>query len=142
MGQTFHKFRAETFDEAYQKMVRALGDDALVINTAEVTEGGLLGLGGRKVIELTATAPVQGRLAPTRRPSLIEKRYAAQGATLGSNETMNDTIAYFRQVVSDAQARMAVGKGLQPDKGLHPLVHCRGASVLRQTLSSRRSTLV
>ena len=82
MGQTFHKFRAETFDEAYQKMVRALGDDALVINTAEVTEGGILGLGGRKFIELTATPPVQGRLAPTRRPSLIEKKYAEEGALI------------------------------------------------------------
>ena len=146
MGQTFHKFRAATFDEAYQKMVRALGDDALVINTAEVTEGGILGLGGRKVIELTATPPVQGRLAAARRPSLIEKRYAAQGATLGSDETMNDTIAYFRQVVSDAQARMAVGKGLQPlvspplrrDKPGSILPFPRGADSARDTEGVQR----
>jgi len=114
MGQTFHKFRADTFDEAYQKMVRALGDDALVISTAEVTEGGILGLGGRKVIELTATPPVQARLARSRRPSLVERKYAVHGGTLGSDETMNDTVAYFKQVVSDAQARIAMSNRNRP----------------------------
>ncbi len=107
MGQTFHKFRADTFDEAYQKMVRALGDDALVINTTEVTEGGILGLGGRKVVELTATPPVRSRISLSRKPSLFEKRYAANGGAVGSDETVNDTVAYFKQVVSEAQARMA-----------------------------------
>ena len=40
MVQTFHKFRAETFDEAYQQMVRKLGAAAVVVNAvAERTEG-------------------------------------------------------------------------------------------------------
>ncbi|MCX5770007.1 MAG: hypothetical protein NTZ09_07005, partial [Candidatus Hydrogenedentes bacterium] len=103
MSNTFHKFKAETFDEAYQQMVRALGKDAVVINTTEITEGGLFGFLGNKMIELTASVP--GAPAP-RRPSLPEKKYRA-AAAVGSDETVQDTVAYFRQIVEDAQARIA-----------------------------------
>lgn len=102
MSNTFHKFKAETFDEAYQQMVRALGKDAVVVNTTEVTEGGVFGFLGNKMIELTASVP--GAAAP-RRPSLPEKKY--QAAAIASDETVQDTVAYFRQLVEDAQSRMA-----------------------------------
>lgn len=110
MSQTFHKFRAETFDEAYQKMVQTLGEGAVVVNTTEVTEGGMLGLMGTKMIELTASLKAA---APARRPSLPEKKY--QAAAVGTDETVSDTVAYFRQLVEDAQARMAGNDAAQAD---------------------------
>ena len=107
MGQTFHKFKAETFDEAYRQMVRKLGDDAVVVNTTEVTGGGLFGLLGHKVIELTASPPAHTGTSPARKRSLAEKKYAAYGAAVGSDETVNETVAYFKQIVNETQARKA-----------------------------------
>lgn len=104
MAQTFHKFRAETFDEAYQQMVRKLGPAAVVVNTTEVTEGGVFGFLGSKMVELTASAPSP---SGARRRSLPEKKYQACAAAVGSDETVNETVAYFRELVGNAQARMA-----------------------------------
>ncbi|NIA13078.1 MAG: flagellar biosynthesis protein FlhF [Nitrospiraceae bacterium] len=111
MGQTLHKFKAETYDAAYQKMVRKLGRDAVVVNTSEVTEGGLLGFLGYRMVELTAR-PAEMPIAPlSRRPSLAERRYrAAQGAgTPDPGKNINETVTHFRQLVSDAQTRMSTG---------------------------------
>lgn len=119
MGQMIHKFKAETFDEAYQLMVRTLGRNAVVVNTTEVSEGGVFGLLGRKMIELTASAPTDP--APPRRRSLPEKKYEAQRpAPIGSDETVSDTVEFFKQVVADAQARMAKHAGAAPEKSETP----------------------
>jgi flagellar biosynthesis protein FlhF len=115
MSNTFHKFKAETFDEAYRQMVRALGKDAVVVNTTEVTEGGLFGFLGNKMIELTASVP--GPAAP-RRPSLPEKKYQ-EAASVGSDEAVQDTVAYFRRIVADAQSRIA-RHAAQNQKGDEP----------------------
>ena len=115
MRQTFRKFRAATFEEAYAQMVTAMGDQALVMNTAEIKEAGLRGLLGKTLIELTASLPVQAEVSDLkectkRRPSLVEKRYLSQGISkgipTGSEDTMNDTVAYFQKLVTDAQARI------------------------------------
>jgi len=111
MSQTFHKFRAETFDAAYRKMVQTLGENAVVVNTTEITEGGVLGFMGTKMVELTAS--VKAAAAPARRPSLPEKKY--QAAALGTDETVSDTVAYFRKLVEDAQERMAKNNAAKPD---------------------------
>ena len=60
-GQRFEKFRAATLDEAYRQMRLALGEDAVVVRTAHVNEGGVLGLLGRKAVEVTAAVPVSPR---------------------------------------------------------------------------------
>lgn len=109
MTQTFHKFRAQTLDEAYQQMLCALGSEAVVVNTAEVAEGGISGWGARKLVELTATAPAGRGAPPARKVSLFEKMYAAQGGAVGLDETFNEKIEYFKQVVGEAQARLAKG---------------------------------
>jgi flagellar biosynthesis GTPase FlhF len=105
MGQKFHKFKAETFDAAYQQMLRTLGKDAVVISTTEIKDGGLRGLLGHTVIELTAAQTGNSGSATARRPSLPEKKYAAYGAAVGSEETVNETVAFFKQLVDQAQPR-------------------------------------
>ena len=115
MRQTFRKFRAATFEEAYTKMVDAMGEQALVMNTAEIKEAGLRGLLGKTAIELTASLPARQESQDMkdnakRRPSLVEKRYLSQGIPnaipTGSEDTMNDTVAYFQKLVTEAQARI------------------------------------
>ncbi|MBN2308590.1 MAG: flagellar biosynthesis protein FlhF [Candidatus Hydrogenedentes bacterium] len=119
MAQQFHRFRAASFDEAYQQMRQALGDQAVVLRTAQVTEGGLLGFLGRKRVEITASAP-QPRPARLRTPrpqpsrplSMAERKYAA--SSLGSDENVRDTVAYFQRLVSDAQQRMKQPEAARP----------------------------
>lgn len=43
MAQKLYKFRATSFEEAYSKMHSRLGEDATVIRTAQIREGGVLG---------------------------------------------------------------------------------------------------
>ena len=122
MGQSLHKFKADTYDAAYQKMVRELGRDAVVVNTSETTEGGLLGFLGYRMVELTAR-PAEIQIAPSpRRPSLVERRYrAAQGgATPDPDRNITDTVAHFRQLVSDAQTRMGTGSQSTASPALKP----------------------
>lgn len=119
MTQKFHKFKAETFDQAYQTMRKRLGEDAVVIRTTTVTEGGILGLLGHKMVELTASAPV---VAPPRRAlTAVERRYlASSGVEQDSGDAesptpaptaetgQTETLAFFEKLVSDAQRRMTV----------------------------------
>lgn len=109
MAQTFHTFKAQTLEQAYRAMRQKLGDEAIVVRTATVTEGGVLGFLGHKRIELTASAPLSNP-APRKR-SAAERKYRASGAALqapavGSEERVRDTVAYFEKLVSEAQHRM------------------------------------
>ena len=59
MRQRFHKFRASTLDDAYLAMRQSLGDEAIVVRTATVPDGGWLGrVLGQKSVELTASVTV------------------------------------------------------------------------------------
>ena len=116
MGQTLHKFKAETYDAAYQKMVRKLGRDAVVVNTSEITEGGLLGFLGYRTVELTARPAEMALAPPARGLSLAERRYrAAQGAGAPDlDRNINETVTHFRQLVNDAQTRIGTGPQAAP----------------------------
>ena len=61
MGQRFYKIKGRTLEDAYRKMREKFGSDALVINTRQTTEGGILGLFGQKLVEITASVPETGR---------------------------------------------------------------------------------
>ncbi len=77
MRQTFHKFRAQTLDQAYLAMRRRLGDEAIVVRTATVPYGGIMGrLLGQTMVELTAsaTADEPAESVASRRLSAIEKK--------------------------------------------------------------------
>lgn len=50
------KYRATTMREALEQVRQELGDDALVLDTKKVRAGGLLGLGGREMVEVRVTA--------------------------------------------------------------------------------------
>ncbi len=129
MAQEFHRFRAASLDEAYNLMRDRLGDTAIVVRTTQVKEGGVLGLFGKRLVELTATAPAE---PVARKRSAVEKRYAgasrqgnekmrtaevASRTAVGSDETVKDTVAYFQQLVSDAQKRIGVRQPVELASG-------------------------
>ena len=106
MGQTFRKFRADTFNEAYEEMARALGRRALVLSTTEVKKPGILGLLGQKEVELTAAVPTPAPDLRGRKRSAAERHYGGQSEQFGSQDRVDDTVAYFKKVLSQAQARV------------------------------------
>ncbi len=106
MGQRFHKYKAPTLDEAYKRMRRDLGEDAVVVNTSESTEPGWLGVWKRKAVEVTASMPAPPA-STKRRLSRLEKKYNAAAKPVGSKERVDNTVEYFQQIVGDAQKRMA-----------------------------------
>lgn len=105
MGQKFHTFSATTLDEAYDKMRRTLGEEAVVLRTATVRDAGIMGILGRTHVEVTASAPETLRSAAGRPLSNVERAYQSH-SRVGSPEKTEETLAYFKQLVADAQKRM------------------------------------
>lgn len=102
MPQEFRKIRGRTLEEAYRKMRQQFGDDALVVSTLQVTEGGLFGLFGERLIEITASVPQPMHAADLRPATPMERAYTQQDAR------RQGSMQYFEQVVRDAQRRMNV----------------------------------
>jgi flagellar biosynthesis protein FlhF len=122
MAQKLLKFRADSLDEAYAMMRKQLGKDAVVLRTAQVTEGGLFGYLGKQRIELTAAA----QEAPRPRTA-AERKYAAQSklpkpakpapahnpappskGPIGSDEAVAQSVEYFQELVAGARKQARV----------------------------------
>ena len=108
-NEPLHTFRAASLDAAYRAMKETLGTEAIVVRTAEVPSKGLGGWLGRKEVEVTARTPLPSREEKPRPRSQAEQRYQ-QNSKIGSDETVNETVEYFRQLVSDAQHRIATSE--------------------------------
>ena len=115
MTQQFHKIRARTLEEAWREVRRQYGPEALVINTSDVYEGGLFGLFGRKMVEVTACVPVDALAAQVRAPgtpgSAALRKYGEASKTITRPPTApaappGETVEYFERLVRDAQQRM------------------------------------
>ena len=57
-------FRAATMKEAMAQVKEALGDDAVILHTKTIKEGGVLGYGSKSVIEVTAAIGEESKVAP------------------------------------------------------------------------------
>lgn len=120
MRQTFHKFTAQTLDEAYLAMRRRLGDEAIVVRTATVPQGGLLArVLGQTKVELTASATVNDEPLKSARPlTPIEKKYALASRAhqdvdtptdpIGSDARVRDSVAHFQRIITEAQRRVGI----------------------------------
>lgn len=51
-------YQADTLAAALERVKRELGRDAVILNTRTVRRGGLLGIGGRAMVEVTASAEI------------------------------------------------------------------------------------
>ncbi len=108
----FRKFRAPTFEEALRQVRAVMGETAVVLRTTQVREGGIFGIFGEPLIEVTVAGdppPAREPDAPTdlqsRPPSPVERRYKAHAA-VGSDQRVRDTVEFCRELVDRAQSRM------------------------------------
>jgi flagellar biosynthesis protein FlhF len=78
-----HTFEAGSLKEAIQKVKAALGRDALVLTTRSYIKGGMLGIGGRPVVEVTAIPGHVVERKPRRRQrTKVERRSAPPPAVV------------------------------------------------------------
>lgn len=61
-------FRASTMAACLAEVKNALGKDAVILHTRTHKVGGVMGLGGRQIVEITASPPPSGGRPPPRRP--------------------------------------------------------------------------
>ena len=57
-------YEGNSIFEAYSKLKRDLGDKAVILSTRHIKKGGFLGIGGSKIVQITATDNVKA--APRR----------------------------------------------------------------------------
>jgi flagellar biosynthesis protein FlhF len=102
MEEVLHTFTGSTLNEAYQKMRKKLGDNAVVVRSAEVKASGWRGALGAKGIEVTAA-----KRAPRveRRPSAVERRYGASTAPKSKTPSVPDSPAAKPEAVAEAMAQ-------------------------------------
>lgn len=109
MGQKLYKFRGSSLDDAYQQMRQRLGKDALVVSTHEVPVRGVMGLLGRRMVEVTASAPASSRPQQSARSSrsrtAVERRYS--DGTNPAAAPGDPNLAYYEKLLTNAQKRMA-----------------------------------
>ncbi|MGP1271899.1 MAG: flagellar biosynthesis protein FlhF [Phycisphaerales bacterium] len=72
-------YRARTMQDALSEVKRDLGQDAVILHTRSYRSRGLLGLGGRNIVEITATADAN----PSTRPVARSARRGAPAAQPG-----------------------------------------------------------
>lgn len=108
MAQQFYKIRGRTLDDAYRQMHKRFGNEAVVLNTRQVTEGGVLGFFGTRHVEITASVPRKPQPGRLRTPSAAERRYAEQStlpqaeSAAASGRSMDE----LQELVRAAQRRM------------------------------------
>ena len=52
------KYEGRTMTEALNRVKQNLGRDAVILNTRTINKGGLFGIGGRRVVEITASKDI------------------------------------------------------------------------------------
>ena len=119
MGQEFKKIRANSLDEAYKLMRRQYGLDAIVVSTKQGGTGGLLGLFGPKMVEITVSVPTPDVRTAPRKPSAIERKYTAQHVP--ENAVRNAGLERYEQLIREAQQRMnGQAAAVRPDRAPAP----------------------
>ncbi len=79
-------FKAATMKEAMTAMKAELGDDAVILHSKKYREGGILGIGSREVVEITAAVEEEALPKPAPRPtapSSVLSRYKTDGTAEG-----------------------------------------------------------
>lgn len=146
-------YRAKSVAEALSLVKRDLGPDAVILHTKSHRTGGILGVGGHTITEITATAdrsvaravaakrnggaagqgpsegqsePRRGQARRTAMPSLV-----AKSAGEGGNANLTDPLAARLDAASRAERRGAMGLG-----GGRPAEHQPEARVERSGMPS------
>ena len=105
MQQRLYKVRGTTLEEAYRKMRGKFGAEAVALSTHQVTEGGVFGLFGQKLVEITASVPVPSEPGARRGSSAVERKYA-EHSKAGSAPPREENVAEYEELIRNAQRRM------------------------------------
>lgn len=128
---TLKTYRAQSMAEALAEVKRDLGRSAVILHTRTYREGGVLGVGGRTIVEVTAADspevfPSAPRSRPAPQPDLsvqarIARAYAGQPATPPSAPASAATTASTAAPPPRAQRAAQVtwpGPSIVPDAAL------------------------
>jgi flagellar biosynthesis protein FlhF len=113
-------FEGTSIFEAYSKLKRSLGEDAVILSTKHIKKGGMLGIGGKKFIQITASEPsphAQHRISKnvSSAPKAVSQKGLTSHKTLSPQETSStitspDAMLSFqsdlkeiRQMIQDMQ---------------------------------------
>ena len=111
-------YRDKSMAGALQKVKNDLGRDAVILHTRTYKQGSILGLGGKNVVEITATVQ-SDRLPPTRAPVKIPKRpserAAGPSAVAGRPASSPTTAGTSTSMAATEPPRAAVGPQLNED---------------------------
>jgi flagellar biosynthesis protein FlhF len=108
------RYRAATMREALEQVKQELGEDALVLDTKRVTSGGILGLGGREMVEIRVAAEAPGAERPR---ALGRGRQKAGGVNLTDDEPATPAMAAPRRPETAAPAAQ-----IRPARATSPLL--------------------
>ncbi|MBL9032136.1 MAG: flagellar biosynthesis protein FlhF [Phycisphaerae bacterium] len=101
-------YRARTIGDALAEVKRDLGKDAVILHTRTLTIGGWLGLGGRSVVEVTASDDAglarRQRPAPPAEPARrpVSPQAGARAADVRAPESADRSAAARAAAVADA----------------------------------------
>lgn len=111
-------YRAKTIADALAQVKKDLGRDAVILHTRMVKVGGWLGVGGRRIVEITAGHGVNVR-GPVVRPTGQQPRTAAAlaPATSTSSALLDRALKSTDSFVRSAPAAVAPASGPAPTPG-------------------------
>ena len=151
-------FQGATMAEALDRVKRGLGRDAVILQTRTVRKGGLFGLGGREIVEITASTEVNvmprpaRTLTPARNEALVKlfekdrPQPGQPGQPRPDSLMLKDELAAIRQMVGDLvrQNRSAKMPEL-PEELFEAYMHLLESEVAdelaRQIIQSLRSQM-
>ncbi len=94
----YRKYRARTFQEAKLKMMLDVGNRAYMVSQRKVREGGVFGLFGKKMIEITAGIMVD--------PTSLGKRIAGNQVDMLPENRMDPDLSLRMPVTRETESQM------------------------------------
>ncbi len=94
----YRKYRARTFQEAKLKMMLDVGNRAYMVSQRKVREGGLFGLFGKRMVEITAGIMID--------PSESGRRIAGNQVEMLPENRMDPDLSIRRQIVRETESQM------------------------------------
>ena len=112
-AQGLRTFRASTMAEALSEVKKTLGSDAVILRTRSTKVGGVLGVGARAVVEITASAdPAVAAVASPRRPR--PTRQAADAAAAPARNAAPPPRTEVPEPVDTVELRSAERRAMPP----------------------------
>lgn len=106
----YRTYEAETLQQAILKMTIDLGKDALLVSHCSIKRGGFMGLGSKRIVEVTGALPIQkandsGPITKEIKPKSFEKRFNPSACSPSIEEL---AMASIKKELEEIKTRMDV----------------------------------